>query len=363
MKKLIIFTQNLDIGGVQKSVSTLANYLSKFYSIYIVLAEDNKEIKYKIDSKIKLLTIKTKKLDIEKKGIGKKIFKYRIREFDKILVDKSPDIVISYEDYNNLILLSTNFKCKKIISVRNSIKNLYKDLNRIHLLSNKFYYNNIKKLYPKADKIIAVSDFINKQLASLCNNKSIITIYNGIDKPKIHKEKKSKNKFILNVSRINKRKGQQDLIYAFNSIKDQIEHNLIIIGDGVGRDKLEKLIKELNLQKRIKLLGYCNPMKYLQTCELFVFPSNSEGFSNAILEAMSYSINIVSYNYDGSDEILMSNNLVTIGDISELSRRILLFLTNKKENKKAASILHNYSKNFTLNKCLLKYKNEITKVY
>ena len=104
MKKIVLFTQNLDIGGVQKSVSTLANFLTKFYKVYIVLAEDNKKIRYRLDFGVEVLMIKTKKFDLQKKFIALKIFNYRVKEFDKILKIIKPSLVFSYEDYNNLIV-------------------------------------------------------------------------------------------------------------------------------------------------------------------------------------------------------------------------------------------------------------------
>jgi hypothetical protein len=137
VQKIAIFTQNLDIGGVQKWVSAISNFLSKFYKVYIILAEDNKPIKYKLNSKITILKIKTKKIDVSKKYAGEQIFKYRVKELEKILKNIDPKVVLSFEDYNNIILLSTKVKVKKIVSVRVSF-DMYKN-KRVHLLDESFY--------------------------------------------------------------------------------------------------------------------------------------------------------------------------------------------------------------------------------
>lgn len=357
MKKIVIFTQNLDIGGVQKSVTTLANYLYLDYDITIVLAEDNKNIAYDI-KEIPVIKIKTKKIDITKPNIGEDIFKYRIDELDKILKKLKPDIAISYEDYNNLILLNTLYSCKKIISCRVSIKDSYTN-KKIHLLDKNFYYANIKKYYHLADKIICVGKHIENELNKDFNLNNTTTIYNGIEKYQDKVEDINYDNFILNIGRLHQQKGQKDLIIAFDMIKDKISQKLLIVGDGIEKDNLQSLIDELNLNDRVFLMGFDTPYKYIKRCDLFVFPSYYEGFSNTILEVMCMGKNILSYRYKGSEEILEDENLVKLGDIDILANKLLFYLSNKLENIKKAERLFSISKKFTLDDTLLNYKREI----
>lgn len=359
MKKVLLFTQNLYLGGVQKSVSTLTNHLSRFYEVILVLAEDNKPINYILNSNVKLIKIKTVKHDLSIKNIGEMIFNYRIEELDKILSWEKPDLAISYEDYNNLILLSTNYQCKKIVSVRNSIDNLYTKTNKIHLLSSEFYFDSIQRLYPKAQKVITVSKFIKNRINELCKSNNVICIYNGIKKPKRSYKPSTKKKYILNVARLNKRKGQKDLIKAFNSIKNKIKHDLIIVGEGEERESLENLIKRFHLKNRVTLTGYDLPDKYLKNCELFVFPSLSEGFSNSILEAMISKKNIIAYDYDGSNEILPKSNIVPKAEIKQLSKKILYYLQDETLNKAKGEMFFRKVKKFSIASTLNQYLNTI----
>ncbi|QKF83302.1 glycosyltransferase [Halarcobacter ebronensis] len=354
--KIIIFTQNLDFGGVQKSVYLLANYLKKEYDLTIILAEDNKKIRYKIDG-INILQIKTPLINIKDPNVGEKLYKYRIIELDNLLNKVKPNILISYEDYNNLITLNCEYKCKKIISCRVSIKDSY-EKRRIHLLESEFYYNMIKKLYKKADRIITVSESIKNELIDDFQLDNIITIYNGI----VHNNDVVSSKysnFILNIGRLHTQKGQKDLIKAFNEIKDKVDVNLIIVGDGNMKEELLSLVNRFNLGERVLLVGYDDPYKYIKNCKLFVFPSYYEGFSNTILEVMSCEKNIVSYNYKGSKEILYEDNIVPLGNIKKLSEKILYYLNNERENIDCSKKLFEKSQNFTLEKTLQNYKKEI----
>jgi glycosyltransferase involved in cell wall biosynthesis len=359
MKKIIIFIQNLSFGGVQKSASTLANYLVNFYEVSIVLAENNKKNFYKIDSRINIFSIETKKFDLSNSEVGEQIFYYRVEELEKILQCKQADLIISYEDYNNLILLSTKYLALKVVSCRNCIEKKHTQSNLIHFLDKEFYVNKIEELYPISDLIITVSREIQNEVLELIKTKNIITIYNGISNDNKTIASTNYNNFILNVARLVPQKGQKDLIIAFNIIKNKITQNLIIVGEGEYKVVLEDLIKEYGLEERVFLVGYDNPYKYINKCDLFVFPSEYEGFSNAVLEVISSQKNIVAYNYAGSSEILFEDNLCELYNVKALSNKILYFLENKDLNTKLEKQLYERSKEFTLEKTLLNYKKEI----
>lgn len=360
MKKVVFFTQNLDVGGVQKSIYLLANYLKEYFNIHIILAEDNKNIEYQFND-ILIDKIKTLKINTKEQNIGKNIFNYRVQELEALLEKIKPDILLSYEDYNNLIALSTSYDCKKIASCRVTIKDSY-DNNNIHLLDSKFYYKNIEALYPKADKIITVSFSIEKELQKLFNLSNTTTIHNGIEKRITPNEKISFSNFILNIGRLHKQKGQLDLINAFDKIKENITEDLVIVGDGILKNELQNKIEELKLQNRVFLVGFDEPHKYINECSLFVFPSYYEGFSNTVLEVMSSKKNIVSYSYKGSEEILFNENLVDMGNVDLLANQILFYLKNKKENKDLEDKLYEKSKEFSLDTTLKKYKKEIERL-
>jgi glycosyltransferase involved in cell wall biosynthesis len=348
MKKIAFFTQNLDIGGVQKSVSNLANYLSSFYEVNIILAEDNKSISYDINPNIKIKTIKTKEIDVRKEGVGEELFEYRVCELEKILDELRVDLVISYEDYNNLVLLSSKATCKKVISCRVSLSDSYTKNSFIHLLSAQFYFEMIKKFYDKSDLVIAVAKHIEDELKILNPMIESCTIYNGIKKLHVEKSSEVNEKdFILNVGRLHSQKGQKDLLYAFSMIKNKTDKDLLILGDGVLKDELQDLILELNLQDRVFLKGFVNPYPYIQKCSLFVFPSYYEGFSNSVLEVVSMKKVIISYDYKGANEILPSESLVKLSDIKSLAKKMLFYIQNEQDKKLLENKLYKKSQEFT----------------
>jgi len=362
MKKIAFFTQNLDFGGVQKSVSTLANYLIDFYEVSIILAEDNKDINYTMNQKINIHMIETKKFDLTKDSIGEDIFGYRINALEALLSELEVDLVFSYEDYNNLILLSTKNTAKKAVSCRNCIEEKFVLSGHIHFLNCEFYMKKIKELYIKADLIVTVSQEIQNEIYLISNSTKIVTIYNGISENTKDMLPTEYKNYILNVARLVPQKGQRDLISAFKILENKITQNLVFVGDGKDNNELEHLIQTLNLKSRVFLVGFDNPYKYVKNCDLFVLPSYYEGFSNALLEVMSCKKNVVAYEYKGSREILYDENLCRLKNIDELSERILYYLRNQGENDKLAEKLYLKSKEFTVEKTLSNYHSQINQL-
>lgn len=363
MKEIVIFTQNLDIGGVQKSVSTLANFLSLQYEVIIILGEDNKNISYKLNDNIKSIKcIKYIKININEIGIAKKLMDYRVKELDILLNNISPDLLFSFGEYNNIIALKTSYKCKKLISIRAVFESM--KAKKIHLLTYLEYEELMIKYYPLADSIISVSNYIEKELKDLIPNIKTKVISNGININNLNTtciKNPPIEKYILNIGRVHPQKGQLDLIKAFARISTKIEHNLIIIGDGDYKVILQNEIDKLNMNKRVHLLGSIQtPYIFMKQCDLFIFPSYYEGFPNVLIEAMALKSPIISYKFQGYDEILNEdNNLCNIGDIKELAEKILFFINNDKDKNNLSKKMYNKSKQFILENTLKKYLEEV----
>ena len=78
-------------------------------------------------------------------------------------------------------------------------------------------------------------------------------------------------------------------------IDEGLNHHIYILGIGEDEDKINKYIKENNLQDTYTLLGFRdNPYKYVVKCDLFVCSSLREGFSTAVTESLVVGTPVVS---------------------------------------------------------------------
>lgn len=118
------------------------------------------------------------------------------------------------------------------------------------------------------------------------------------------------------------RKGVKIIIDALgeSSFRD---FELIIIGEGIDRPKLEKLTKYYKLEDKIKFLGrqsYNEVNKYYDWADLFLFPSLRDTSGNVVLEAMSHGTPVIALNHNGASEMITpeSGDLIDIESYSQI---------------------------------------------
>jgi GalNAc-alpha-(1->4)-GalNAc-alpha-(1->3)-diNAcBac-PP-undecaprenol alpha-1,4-N-acetyl-D-galactosaminyltransferase len=121
------------------------------------------------------------------------------------------------------------------------------------------------------------------------------------------------------------KKNQKDLILAFAGIESRDRWALEFVGDGPDRQVLGDLCERLDLQDSVTFLGQrCDVEELLQDSAIFAFTSLTEGFPNALAEAMAAGCACISYDCPtGPSELInhgASGFLVEAGDESEYSR-------------------------------------------
>ncbi|MEO6287767.1 MAG: glycosyltransferase [Dyadobacter sp.] len=97
---------------------------------------------------------------------------------------------------------------------------------------------------------------------------------------------------VLFMGRLNIKKGLDLLLPAFKKIHEQLPNAILVLAgpDDGYQTETEDFIKKNNLGDRIKLVGMLTDTRKkeaLADADLFVLPSYSEGFSIAVLEAMT----------------------------------------------------------------------------
>ena len=120
--------------------------------------------------------------------------------------------------------------------------------------------------------------------------------------------------------------------YALQEMPQEASTYLLIVGDGPERRGLEDLAGELGVRQYLRLTGFRTDVsRLLDTMDIFVFTSGSEGSPIAILEAMAAGKAIIASDIPSIQEIVKHGEeavLVNRHSVEELKRAILLLYNN-----------------------------------
>jgi glycosyltransferase involved in cell wall biosynthesis len=198
-----------------------------------------------------------------------------------------------------------------------------------------FWFLIQKKCFKRADLIHAISKIEYEHLIKIFPSylNKIILIPNGLYAPNsfvdidfefkslIDSFVKEESFVFLFLSRINKKKGLDLLVPAFDKLLIDYPNIKLIIAGPKG-DYSEVLFNVISANSNILLLSSCIEWSknYLfQQSDVFVLPSYSEGFSIAALEAISYGKPSIFSNYIGFSDDILKFNAGLISDTNILS--------------------------------------------
>jgi N-acetyl-alpha-D-glucosaminyl L-malate synthase BshA len=193
----------------------------------------------------------------------------------------------------------------------------------------------------KSDVVTSVSESLKKATHELFEiKKDIVVIPNFIElnKPKSESEiscnrsvmANTNERIITHISNFRKVKRIEDVIIIFNKIQQKIPAKLMMVGDGPEREKAEKLCDKLNISDKVIFFGNSNEIdKILSYSDLFLLPSETESFGLAALEAMAWSVPVISSNSGGLPEVNIdgiSGYLSDVGDTDQMAENALKIL-------------------------------------
>ncbi|WP_240451995.1 glycosyltransferase family 4 protein [Halostella salina] len=196
-----------------------------------------------------------------------------------------------------------------------------------------------------ADHIIAVSDHTREQLRDLYrfDEAKLTTVPPGIDTERfsptdaVHPAVDDSKRSVLVLSRLDPRKGIDKAIRAFAQLEyDDAE--LLIGGTGRLEPSLKELAAELGVRDSVRFLGFVPdeelPSLY-SSVDLFVLPSEYEGFGIVFMEAMACGTPVVGTSVGGIPTAVDDGEtgfLIGRNDIKGLAERIGKVLSNSKQS-------------------------------
>lgn len=201
-----------------------------------------------------------------------------------------------------------------------------------------------KWIYKSAQAVLVnargVEDFLVK-LGEIERSKSRI-VANPCLIPDQHKTYPSKAQDvtqIITVSRLTAIKNLPLLLHVLKRLnKDQDQrYELKLVGEGEEREKLEQMVNELELKDYVDFTGFDRPLPHLLKADVYILPSFTEGFPNALVEAMAAGMNCIATQVGGPSDIIepgVNGWLVDPNSPQDIYDKLIL-VTSQSQEKKA----------------------------
>lgn len=191
-------------------------------------------------------------------------------------------------------------------------------------------------MYRQYDKIICISEPSEESLRNYIGNEyPITTIHNGIDVGRFSEVPRIDLGLpgciiITMVAGFRYEKDQPTLIRAMQYLPEN--YHLQLVGDGERRSEFEKLIRELDLEKRVHLLGIRSDVpQILRSSDVIVMSSHREGLSLSNVEGMSSGNPFVASDVEGLREVTKGYGVLFPHGNEKALSSIIQKISNDKE--------------------------------
>ena len=380
MKKIVILSLHLGYGGIEKSVVSLANALSKIenYQVEIVTVyRIYQEPAFSISNKVKVTYLLDPKYNPNKKEWldalhnlepinffkqsvkSLKILYKRHNEVAKYLKN-NPDIDVVISTRTFLNEWSAKYASSKTLKIgwehnhhhnnmkyANAVVNSAKDLDYLVLVSK-----DLKQFYQKKMELYKCRCFyIPNALEEIPKKMSPLT-----------------SKRLITVGRLAKEKGYLDLLKIYKDLKSEgFDWGLDIIGDGKEKETLENYIKNNNLLD-VTLHGFKNSKeieRLMSKASIYVMTSYTESFGIVLLEAMSNGLPCLAFDSaEGAREIITSGEdgyLIKHRNFKAMEKKIKDLADDLEKRKELGKSGRSKAKKYTMDSLTSFWENLIEK--
>ncbi len=337
-EQLIFLIPSLAGGGAERVAATLLPFLARHFDLTLVLLE-NRRSSYPVPTEMPVVAL-SRPLNSHTAHVIR--IPYHVSALARLIRKHRAKVVLSFIEQANIInILASNIAGHRaVISQRINPRQQYESKG----LLGKVISQTSARLYPKAARIIAVSNGIKEIIVSdyKLDAPRIAVIPNPVDIASVAKRSKKEpsvvlpGNYLLHVGRLNvNQKAHDALLNAFEKLHSfHPDLKLIIVGKGPDKEQIEAMVKNLDFADSVILAGWQdNVYPFMARAKALVLCSRYEGWPNVLVEAMACGCPVVATDCPtGPREILGDSKyglLVPVDDPEALAHSVEKLLTDE----------------------------------
>jgi glycosyltransferase involved in cell wall biosynthesis len=300
--KILIFINSLAGGGAERVAATLANFWARRrWEVTVVTLAPTSDDFYLLDPLIR-------RISLNLSGDSKNALHGLVQNAQRVLALRRtikklrPGVALSMMSTPNVLLAFASHRINDLCAVGS--EHCYPP----HSPLGRMWSTLCRRMYGRLSAVAALTHECAEWIKTHSSATCVPVIPNAAiwplpdNPPKIVPESlcSPERKVLLAVGRLNIVKNLEVLIGVFAQLADKHpDWDLVILGEGPERQSLESIICDTTLASRIFLPGIAgNVGEWYRRADLYVMTSHSEGFPNALAEALAHGLPAVSFDCD-----------------------------------------------------------------
>ena len=294
-----------------------------------------------------------------------------------IRIMRKYDVIHTHNSSPQLFAAIANIFCHKRLVTTEHNTNNRKRGNAILSMIDKW-------MYPRYDNVICISEIAEEKLRGYLGDKcsvmsvecldgkktqnrklktNIITINNGVDVEAIHQAKEIEelktDKFVVVMVAGFREAKDQDTVVKALSLLPKEQYEVWLVGDGVRKESVERLVLSLGLQGNVKFLGLRTDVpNILKTADAVVMSSHWEGLSLSNIEGMSAGKPFIASDVNGLREVTKGYGILFPHEDAEALAAIIQHLhDNPDYYKEIADNCYKRAKQFDISTMVSRYSD------
>jgi glycosyltransferase involved in cell wall biosynthesis len=292
-------------GGAERVIINLLTELCDDYLVEIVVFDKNGPLLNAIPR------------DVTIHNLSKTTLRSAVVPLVKKIKQVNPDVIFSTFGYINVTLLSIRWLLPQKVKIwvrEANLPSISIPNNPHSKIMNILYW----ALYRKADKLICTSTRMKSEfILDFSIPESIIEVLpNLVDSDTIRTLSIPTKRFdrggvcYIASGRLTFQKGFDRLLHWFSKLENK-KSTLVILGDGNLKDELTREVVLLDIQDRVRFVGFCNnPWKWYTGADVFLLSSRWEGMPNSVLESLACGTPVVATEDSGGIREINNNSII-----------------------------------------------------